>query len=92
MTRVPGLNMKNAERHGTNIEKGNLTYVEGKAYTHVGFSRLRFGFESMPGQIEIRGFSVQKAGKTGYRIIDESTESRFILLSRLGRAPRFGDG
>ena len=92
MTGVPGLNMKNAERYGANIEKANPTYVEVKAYTHVGFSRLRLGFESMPGQTEIRESSVQKAGKTGYRIIDESTESGFILLSRLVRAAEFGDG
>jgi wyosine [tRNA(Phe)-imidazoG37] synthetase (radical SAM superfamily) len=46
----------------------------------------------MPSHKEIREFSVQIAWKTGYKIIDESTESRVVLLSRLERATRFGDG
>jgi len=84
--------MKNAERYGIIIRKANPTYVEVKAYMHVGFSRLRLSVESMPSHKEIREFSVQIAGKTGYKIIDESTESRVVLLSRLERATRFGDG
>lgn len=92
ITCVRGLNMKNAERYGIIIKKANPTYVEVKAYMHVGFSRLRLSVESMPSHKEIREFSVQIAGKTGYKIIDESTESRVVLLSRLERATRFGDG
>ena len=92
MTCVRGLNMKNVERYGIIIKKANPTYVEVKAYVHVGFSRLRLSFESMPSHKEIREFSVQITGKTGYKIIDESTESRVVLLSRLERATRFGDG
>jgi tRNA wybutosine-synthesizing protein 1 len=84
--------MKNAERYGIIMKKANPTYVEVKAYMHVGFSRLRLSFESMPSHKEIRKFSVQITGKTGYKIIDESTESRVVLLSRLERATRFGDG
>jgi tRNA wybutosine-synthesizing protein 1 len=84
--------MKNAERYGIIIKKANPTYVEVKAYMHVGFSRLRLGFENMPSHKDIQEFSVQIAGKTGYKKIDESTESRVVLLSRLERAARFGDG
>jgi len=92
ITCVRGLNMKNVERYGIIIKKANPTYVEVKAYVHVGFSRLRLSFESMPSHKEVREFSVQITGKTGYKIIDESTESRVVLLSRLERATRFGDG
>ena len=84
--------MKIAERYGIIIRKANPTHIEVKAYVHVGFSRLRLSFESMPSHKEIREFSVQIVGETGYRIIDESTESRVVLLSRLERAARFGDG
>ena len=84
--------MKIAERHGIIIRKANPTHIEVKAYVHVGFSRLRLSFESMPSHKEIREFSVQIVGETGYRIIDESTESRVVLLSRLERAARVGDG
>ena len=84
--------MKNAERYGIMLKKANPMYVEVKACVHVGFSRLRLSFESMPSHKEIREFSVQIVGETGYRIIDESTESRVVLLSRLERAARFGDG
>ena len=46
----------------------------------------------MPIHKEIRKFSDELAKETGYYVIDESPESRVVLLSRLKRAVRFGDG
>jgi len=74
------------------IAKANPTYVEPKAYMHVGFSRLRLGYESMPDHQEVREFAGQIAEKTGYIMIDESRESRVVLLSRLEEPIRFGAG
>jgi tRNA wybutosine-synthesizing protein 1 len=58
----------------------------------VGFSRLRLGFENMPSHKEICGFASQLARETGYNIINESTESRVVLLSKLEKPKLFGSG
>jgi tRNA wybutosine-synthesizing protein 1 len=92
ITSVRGLNMENIDGYAKLIEKANPTYIEPKAYMHVGFSRLRLGYESMPDYQEIRKFAGQIAKETSYDIIDESRESRVVLLSRLEKAIRFNSG
>jgi tRNA wybutosine-synthesizing protein 1 len=92
ITLVRGLNMKRIEDYAKLIEKAHPTYVEPKAYMHVGFSRLRLGFENMPNHEEIYEFATQLARETGYRVLDESRESRVVLLSRLSSSIRFGNG
>jgi len=92
ITSVRGLNMKNTKGYARLIEKANPTYIEPKAYMHVGFSRLRLGYEGMPSHREIREFAGQIAREASYNVIDESRESRVVLLSRLEKAIRFGDG
>jgi tRNA wybutosine-synthesizing protein 1 len=92
ITLARGLNMKNVQSYARLIEKANPTYLEPKAYMHVGFSRLRLGYEYMPNHREIREFATQIAKETGYNIVDESQESRVVLLSRLEKPIRFGDG
>lgn len=89
ITAVSGLNMNNSKEYAKLIEKANPTYIEPKAYMHVGFSRLRLTYESMPSLEEMVKFSNKLAETTGYRIIDKSEESRVILLSRLDKAIRF---
>lgn len=89
ITSVRSLNMKNAEAYAKLVEKANPTYVEPKAYMHVGFSRLRLGYENMPSHREICEFARRLAKETGYNIIDESKESRVVLLSRLKKPIKF---
>jgi len=92
ITSVRGLNMKNIEGYSKLIERVNPTYVEPKAFMHVGFSMLRLGYENMPSHREIREFAMQLAKETGYNIIDESKESRVVLLSRLEKPIKFAAG
>ena len=92
ITLARGLNMESTGDYAKLIAKANPTYVEPKAYMHVGFSRLRLGYESMPDHQEVREFAGQIAEKTGYIMIDESRESRVVLLSRLEEPIRFGAG
>ena len=92
ITIVRGLNIKNIKGYAKLVEKANPTYIEPKAYMHVGFSRLRLGYECMPTHGEIREFATQIAKETGYNIIDESQESRVVLLSKLEKPIRFGGG
>jgi tRNA wybutosine-synthesizing protein 1 len=84
--------MTDVEDYAKLIERANPTYVEPKAYMHVGFSRLRLSYESMPDHQEIREFAGQIARETSYNVIDESQESRVVLLSRLKKSIRFGSG
>jgi len=92
ITLARDLNMKNIEGYAKLVQKARPTYVEPKAYMHVGFSRLRLGFDSMPNHKEIKEFATQLATETSYNIINESSDSRVVLLSRLQKAIRFGDG
>jgi tRNA wybutosine-synthesizing protein 1 len=92
ITLARGLNMESTGDYAKLIGKANPTYVEPKAYMHVGFSRLRLGYESMPDHQEIREFAGQIVKETGYSMIDESRESRVVLLSRLEKSIRFSAG
>jgi tRNA wybutosine-synthesizing protein 1 len=89
LTLARHLNLAHPERYARLIENANPTYVESKAYMHVGFSRLRLGFENMPTHQEIRDFASQLAKEIGYNLIDEAPESRVVLLSRLEKPIKF---
>ena len=86
MTLVKDHNMNQVDEYAKIVEKANPTYIEAKAYMHIGFSTLRLGFEKMPMHNEVKDFAVQLAEKTGYNVIDEAPESRVVLLSRLKKA------
>jgi tRNA wybutosine-synthesizing protein 1 len=90
MTLVKEYNMNHADEYAKLVEKANPTYIEAKAYMHIGFSNLRLGFDSMPLHSEVRDFAVQLAKETGYKIIDEAQDSRVVLLSRLDKPIQFG--
>ena len=88
ITLARSMNLKHPELYARLIEKTRPTYVEPKAYMHVGFSRLRLGFENMPTHREIRDFAAQLAEEMGYNLLDEAPESRVVLLSRLEKPIR----
>jgi tRNA wybutosine-synthesizing protein 1 len=91
ITLVRGLNMKNIDEYAKLIKRAEPTYVEPKAYMYVGFSRLRLGYEHMPSHLEIREFAEKLAEETGYNIIDESVDSRVVLLSKLEKPIKFSN-
>ena len=82
MTLVKGCNMEFADGYAELVERANPTYIEAKAYMHVGFSILRLDYGRMPQHREIRDFAERLAERTGYSILDESVESRVVLLSK----------
>ncbi len=86
LTLARHLNLKHPELYARLIRKANPTYMEPKAYMHVGFSRLRMGYKNMPNQQEIKDFAAQLANEMSYNILDEASESRVVLLSRLEKA------
>ncbi len=89
ITLVRNLNLKHPELYARLIEHANPTYIEPKAYMHVGFSRLRLGFENMPTHREVQSFATELSEEMGYNILDEAEESRVVLVSRLEKPIEF---
>jgi len=86
LTLVRGLNLEKPTEYARVLEKASPTYIETKAYMHVGFSQLRLKFENMPTHRDIRKFAEELGESLGYNLLDEAPESRVVLLSRLEKA------
>jgi tRNA wybutosine-synthesizing protein 1 len=83
LTLARDLNLKHPEVYARLIEKAEPTFIEPKAYMHVGFSRLRLNFENMPTHEEIKAFAEKICNELGYNILNEALESRVVLLSKM---------
>jgi tRNA wybutosine-synthesizing protein 1 len=69
-------------------------FIEPKGYVYMGKSRQRLSKDHVPEHEEIATFARRLAGKTGYWVLDESPDSKVLLLGRStegrflpGRAP-----
>ena len=85
-TLARNLNLEYPKLFAKLIRNANPTYLEPKSYMHVGFSRLRMDYSNMPTHIEIKEFASKLANELGYNILDESSESRVVLLSHLEKS------
>jgi len=95
ITLVKGFNMGEEDVRGFAklIERANPTYVEPKAYMHVGASVGRLSRASMPTYEEVMEFAKKLAEETGYRLVSSSRPSRVALLTRLEKPVyRYGKG
>lgn len=90
MTLARHLNLKHPEKYAKLVEKAHPTYVEPKAYMHVGFSRLRLTYQNMPEHTEVQDFATSLATHTGYNWLNESKQSRVVLLSKLQKPIKLG--
>jgi len=82
LTLVREFNLTDPEGYAELIKRMMPDYVEPKAYMHVGYSINRLEVKHMPSFAEIKEFSEKLAKLTGYRIRDESAQSRVTLLCR----------
>ncbi|MGA8710336.1 MAG: 4-demethylwyosine synthase TYW1 [Thermoplasmata archaeon] len=57
-------------------------FIEPKGYVYMGKSRHRLGREQEPTHEEIAGFARRLAARTGYLVLDESPDSKVVLLGR----------
>jgi tRNA wybutosine-synthesizing protein 1 len=89
-TLVKNRNMEDIDGYAKLVMKADPTYIEAKAYMHIGFSSLRLSFDSMPSHREVFDFALQLSEKTGYKILDEAPDSRVVLLSKRDKPIRFG--
>lgn len=87
ITAVRGWNMdeKAVKGFARLIGLGSPTFVEVKAYMHVGASTTRLSRDNMPTHEEVVAFSQELARETGYRLVSQSRPSRVALLSILER-------
>ena len=82
LTLVKGLNFVAPEQYAKLIEKSDARFAEVKAAMSVGAARERFSYEAMPLHPEIRAFAKKIADASGYRIKDDNSASRVVLLER----------
>jgi len=82
LTMVKGWNMKRPGDYAKLIEKANPDFIEAKAYMHVGESQKRLPIDAMPSHSDIKGFAGLLAKESGYRIKDDFSPSRVVLLSK----------
>ncbi len=74
------------------VEISQPTYIEFKAYMHIGASRYRLRREDMPSHDEVLEFAKKFAENSSYRILSQQVSSRVVLLSRLEKPIRVGEG
>ncbi len=83
VTTIKGINMIEPETYGKILkEEANPTFIEVKAYMHVGYSKYRLKRENMPSHEEVREFAKKIADAMDYKIIDEKPVSRVVLLMK----------
>lgn len=94
ITAMKGINMDKEDAKGFSklIDFAQPTYVEVKAYMHVGASTKRLPRETMPTHMEVKKFAEMISEETAYPIVSESIPSRVILLTKLKKPIRLGKG
>ncbi len=95
VTLVRGFNMGERDVKGFSklLEPAQPTYIEVKAYMHVGGSTGRLTRDNMPSLKEVIEFGRKLADEMSYRLVSYSAPSRVALLTRLpGPIIRYGKG
>jgi tRNA wybutosine-synthesizing protein 1 len=88
ITSIKGFNMEKPEAFAKIINEYEPLYVEIKAYMHLGYSIYRLSKENMPSHEDVKALASSIAVMTGYNIIEESKDSRVVLLSQKLSSPQ----
>ena len=87
ITLIKGMNMVCPEKYASLITKASPTYVEVKAYMHVGSSRERLERENMPSHKEVKEFAKKIIDSfqadVKYKLENEQEESYVVLLKKI---------
>lgn len=83
-TLLEGWNMedKHVKEFARLDKKADPLLIEPKAYMFVGYSRKRLSIDNMPSFERIKEFGKKLSEELGYDYIDESRESRVVLLGK----------
>lgn len=94
ITLIKGYNMSDEliREFAKIVEYSQPTYVEPKAYMHVGYSIRRLPRSAMPTHSEVLDFARKLSVETGYYLLRDVVDSRVALLSRLKKPIRIGRG
>lgn len=95
ITLVKGFNMSDEAIKGFKrlLNIAQPTYIETKAYMHVGRSTGRLSRDNMPTFTEVLDFARKLSDEVGYNMVSYSQLSRVVLLSRYDKPViRFGNG
>jgi tRNA wybutosine-synthesizing protein 1 len=87
VTALKGLNMDFEMEFAKLIEKSAVDFVEIKGYMFVGYSRKRMQQSNMPLHSEVKSFAERINKHLNYTFVDESRESRVVLLSSGKKRP-----
>ncbi|MCI4358132.1 MAG: 4-demethylwyosine synthase TYW1 [Thermoplasmata archaeon] len=83
-TLVRGWNLGWVDQYAELDERARPNFVEPKGYVYMGKSRQRLGRDHVPEHSEIAQFAHSLAQRTGLEVLDESPESKVLLLGRPG--------
>ncbi|MFH0832454.1 MAG: 4-demethylwyosine synthase TYW1 [Candidatus Aenigmatarchaeota archaeon] len=83
LTLVKGLNFAKPEEYAKIIDEASPNFVEVKSFMSVGMSRKNLPYESMPLHEEIKKFSKEIERASGYRVKDEKSDSRVVLMTKI---------
>ncbi|PKL67621.1 MAG: 4-demethylwyosine synthase TYW1 [Methanobacteriales archaeon HGW-Methanobacteriales-1] len=81
ITAVREKNMFDPQGYADLIKKAQPDFVEVKAYMFVGYSRQRMALDNMPMFSEVKDFARDIGNLCGMEVVNESTESRVVLLA-----------
>lgn len=81
-TLVRGWNLGWVDQYAALDERARPNFIEPKGYVYMGKSRQRLGRAHVPEHAEIAGFARALARQTGLTVLDESPESKVLLLGR----------
>jgi len=82
LTLVKGLNFVNPEQYAEIIDKTGPAFLEVKSFMAVGGSREKLKYSQMPLHAEIKEFAEKIQKDSSYRIKDEKSDSRVVLMTR----------
>lgn len=89
ITAIKSINMDHPEDFSRLIDLSDFTYVEVKAYMHLGYSTGRLERSNMPRFKDVERMGGRISESTGYKVIRKCKDSRVVLLSRLKRPITF---
>ena len=81
-TLVKGWNLGWTEAYAEMDLLARPDFIEPKGYVYMGKSRQRLGKDHAPTFEEVGGFARALARRTGYRVLDESADSKVFLLGQ----------
>ncbi len=87
ITLIRGFNMnvEAIEKWAKLMLRAYPTFIEVKAYMHIGASITRLNRSNMPNHDEVKKYAQMLANIIGYSIVSESRTSRVVLLSRIDK-------